>query len=143
MSFLSTEQALGEFGAAGEAIGKIESLGNHDAGIAVGPVGGGGALEGDPDAELQSGEIAACGAVVVGIANDKNLAREDAGFGNGASVGKIGFGFENGEDDGIAFDENFFGVVAVEKLLDRLVQVEAEMRGGAQAGEEKGLGHFW
>src|SRR5713101_8835210 len=142
MRFLRAEEPLGEFGATGKAVGKIESFGNHDAGIAVGPVGGGGALEGDADAELEGGKIAACGAVVVGIADDENLAREDAGLGNGARVSKIGFGFKNGEDDGIAFDKNFFGVEAVEKFLDRLVQIQAEVRGGTQPAGEKILGHF-
>src|SRR5260370_24251565 len=131
MRFLGAEEALGEFGATGEGVGKIESLGNHDAGIAVGPVGGGGALEGDADAELEGGKIAACGAVVVGIADDENLAREDAGLGNVARVSKIGFGFKNGEDNGVAFDKNFFLVEAVEKFLDWLVDSQAVEGGGA------------
>src|SRR5258707_6202148 len=143
MCFLRAEEPLGEFGATGKAVGKIESFGNHDAGIAVGPVGGGGALEGDADAELEGGKIAACGAVVVGSADDENFAREDAGLGNCARVSKIGFGFKNGEDDGVAFDKNFFRVEAVEKFLYRLVQIQAEVRGGAQAAGEKILGHFF
>src|SRR5258707_15723211 len=62
MCFLRAEEALGEFGATGEAVGKIESFGNHYAGIAVGPVGGGGALEGGAHAQLEGGKIAGCGA---------------------------------------------------------------------------------
>src|SRR5258708_20910389 len=107
------------------------SLGNHDAGIGIVQRTGRGALEGDADAQLQWGKIGVNGAIVVGIANHENLTRENACLSNGASVGKIGFGLENREDDGVAFDEDFFGAEAIEEFLDRLVQIQAEMKRGA------------
>src|SRR6266403_476212 len=70
MCFLGAEHTLGELGTAGEAVGKIQRLGNHDAGVAVGPVRWGGALKSDADAELQRGKIAAGCAIVVGMADD-------------------------------------------------------------------------
>src|SRR5579859_1146166 len=142
MGFLRGEQTLGELGAAGKPVRKIERFRNHDAGIAVGPIGGGGALEGHADTKFERREIAGAGPVIIGIANGENLAREDAGLGYGAGVGEIRLGFENSKDDGIALDENFFGIVAIEEFLDRFVKVEAEVRSRAQAAREQILSHL-
>src|ERR1700675_5142090 len=128
MRFLTGEQGLGEFGAAGEAVREIKGFGDHDAGVAVGPIGGRGTLEGNADTKLKGRKIAGGCAVVVGIADDENLAGEDAGLGNGAGIGEIGFGLENGEDDGVALDEDFLGVVPVEELFYGFMQVETEVR---------------
>src|SRR5216684_3893318 len=141
MRFLFGEHALSELGAAGEAVGKIQSLRNHDARIAVGPVGGRGALKRNAEAELKRGKIVGGGAFVVGVADGENLAREDAGLGDGARVGDGRFGFENRENDGVAFDEDLFGQVTVQKFLDGFVQIEAEVRGRVQAPGEQILRH--
>jgi len=65
MRFLPGEHALGELGAAGEAVGEIQRLRNHDARIAVGPIGGRGALKGNAETELERGEIVGGSAFVV------------------------------------------------------------------------------
>ena len=70
MRFLRTKHALGELGTAGEAVGEIQRLGNHDAGIAIGPVGRSGALKSNADTKLQCGKIAAAGAIIVRIADN-------------------------------------------------------------------------
>src|SRR5271165_807180 len=131
MGFLAGEEALGELGAAGEAVAEIEGFADHDAGFAVGPVGGGAALEGYADAEFERGELGGGGAVVVRVADVEDLAGEDAGAGYGAGVGAGGFGLEDGQDDGVAFDEDFFGVVLVEEFFYGFVEIEAEVGGGA------------
>jgi len=42
------------------------------------------------------------------LQNLKNLARKDAGFGHRPGISDCRFCFENGEDDGVALDEDFF-----------------------------------
>src|SRR5882672_1406576 len=137
MRFLPGEHALGELGAAGEAVGEIQRLRNHDARIAVGPIGGRGALKGNAETELERGEIVGGSAFVVGVADGENLSRKDAGLGDGARVGDGRFGFENGENDGVAFDEDFFGRVTAQMFLDGLIKIEAKGRGRVQAPESR------
>ena len=142
MGFLLGEHALGQLGATGKAVGEIQRFGNHDARIAVGPIGRRGALKGDAEAEFQSGKIVDGGALVIGIADGQNLARKDAGLCHRAGVGAAAFGFENGEDDGVAFNENFFRGISVQELFHGFVEIQAEMRSRAQARERAGPGSF-
>src|SRR5215469_2728888 len=127
MCFLLGEHALGQLGATRETVGKIERFGNHDARIAVDPIRRRIALKSYTEAKFESGEIARRSALIVGIANRKNLARQDTGFRNRTRIGRRGFGFKDGENDGVAFDEDFLCVEAVEKLLYGFVQIQAEM----------------
>src|SRR6266851_2392695 len=105
MAFLSGEHALGQLGAAGKTVGEIQRLGNHDARVAIGPVGRRGALKSNAQTKLKSGQIAVRGTFVVRVANGENLARKDTSLGHRARRSYGRFRFENGENDGVAFDK--------------------------------------
>src|SRR5207302_7083015 len=137
MAFLSGKHAFRKLGAAGEAVGKIQRLRNHDARIAVGPVCGRGTLESDSEAEFERGKIAVRCAFVVRIAHGENLARKDARLGARPCIGYGRLRFENGENDGVTLDEYFLRRIAVQKFPDRLVQVQAEMRSGVEPAREQ------
>ncbi len=102
MAFLPGEHALGQLGAAGKTVGKIQRLGNHDARITIGPVGRRGTLKRDAQAKFQGRQIAVRGTFVVRVANGENLSRKDARLGHGARRSHSGFRFENGENDGVS-----------------------------------------
>jgi len=65
-------------------------------------------LEKQHPAEFQRGKIAVRRALVVRVANGKNLAREDASLGHGPRIGDGGFRFKNGENDGVPSMNTFF-----------------------------------
>jgi len=64
MCFLCAEHTLASLAQPEEAVGEIQRLGNHNAGIAIGPVG-----RAEPEKQRQyqapCGKIAAAGAIIV------------------------------------------------------------------------------
>src|SRR5262249_53437558 len=105
MRFLIFEHAASKFRAAGEAVRKIKRFGNHDARFAVGPVGWSVSLVRHAKPEFESGEVCRSSAVIVGVADSQNLPRQNACFRNGTRVSAARFRFEDGKDDGVAFDK--------------------------------------
>src|SRR5260370_35286753 len=51
----------------------------------------------------------------------------------------IRFGFENGQNHGVAFDENLGRAVAIQNAFHRLIEVQTEESGGIQAPREQNL----
>ena len=95
-------------------------------------------LVGDAEADFHLGQAGAFQKFVVLAQQIHNLPRQDAG----AADAEHGFAFalEQRHDDGIAFEKDFSGAVFREQLVYRVVEIEAEIRGGVHAFFHQGTG---
>src|SRR5690348_7651710 len=104
MSLLSRKHALGKLCASGETVGEVQGLGDHDLRISVRPVSGRGTLKHDTDAKLKRRKVGVCRAIIIGIADSKNLPRENASLGHSPHICARGLRFEYSQNNGVAFN---------------------------------------
>src|ERR1019366_4174782 len=131
--------------AGGETIALVDSVGNHDAVVAIHQVERGGILVGDAQAEFHLGQTGTLQQLVVVAEQAQNLPGQNAG----AADADHGFAFalQQGHDNGVAFEKDLGGAVFREQLIDRLIKIKAEIRGGVhslcheRAGEAGRIAH--
>src|SRR5690242_6063313 len=123
MSLLSGKHVLGQLCACGETVGEVQGLGDHNFRISIRPVSGRGPLKRDTDAKLERCEVGICRAIIIGIADSKNLARENASLCHSPHICPRGLRYKYSQNDGVAFNKDLFRYKTVQELFHRLVKV--------------------
>ncbi|VTR69442.1 hypothetical protein DESC_740181 [Desulfosarcina cetonica] len=122
-----TDGAPDRLMATGKPVGQIDGRRNHDPVVAVkqecrciGTVA-------NADAQFQNRQLIGLALLVVAVDDHQHIDRQAAGPGHAVPATGGILAFENGQDNGIPFDEDLVGVIIGENFSNRIEEIEAEI----------------